>query len=57
MRKSWKRSAAERNQKHPPRRHGDTEKAKAKVKKQNLNTGDTEKLGGRGGLKKLGMQA
>ena len=45
MRKSLKRSAAERNQKHPPRRHGDTEKAKAKVKKQNLNTGDTEKLG------------
>jgi hypothetical protein len=45
------RSAAERNQKHPPRRHGDTEKTQRESQNQNLNTEDTEKLGGCGGLK------
>jgi hypothetical protein len=42
-----------RNQKHPPRRRGDTEKtqSESQSQNQNLNTEDTEKLGGRGGLK------
>jgi hypothetical protein len=37
--------------------HGDTEKTQSESQNQNLNTEDTEKLRGRGGLKKLGMQA
>ena len=45
-------SAAEpQPKKHPPRRHGDTEKTQSESQNQNLNTGDTEKLGGRGGRK------